>query len=175
MDEIRQADVSRHLDDVERLWLEYLTWGNDGLEARYGFRLPVREAVEHDLETISKFAPPAGRLLLGFEDGAAVGIGCMRRIGPGTAEIKRMYVEPSHRGAGLGRALLDALLTAAQAAGYQRIKLDSPDFMTAAHALYRSAGFVEIEPYPESEIPDQHRPHWVFMERAFDGPSPAAA
>jgi GNAT superfamily N-acetyltransferase len=99
----------------------------------------------------------------------------MRRIGPATAEIKRMYVEPSHRGAGLGRALLDALLTAAQAAGYQRIKLDSPDFMTAAHALYRSAGFVEIEPYPESEIPDQHRPHWVFMERAFDGPSPAAA
>jgi GNAT superfamily N-acetyltransferase len=151
--DIRQADVSRHLDDVERLWLEYLTWGNDGLEARYGFRLPVREAVEHDLETISKFAPPAGRLLLGFEDGAAVGIGCMRRIGPATAEIKRMYVEPSHRGAGLGRALLDALLTAAQAAGYQRIKLDSPDFMTAAHALYRSAGFVEIEPYPESEIP----------------------
>ena len=74
--------------------------GNDGLEARYGFRLPVREAVEHDLETISKFAPPAGRLLLGFEDGAAVGIGCMRRIGPATAEIKRS-TSRVHRGAAL--------------------------------------------------------------------------
>jgi len=35
---IRDAEVPRDLDAVERLWLEYLSWGNDGLEARYGFR-----------------------------------------------------------------------------------------------------------------------------------------
>jgi hypothetical protein len=37
--------------------------------------------------------------------------------------------------------------------------------MTAAHRLYRSSGFLEIGPYPESEIPDRYRSHWVFMER----------
>jgi GNAT superfamily N-acetyltransferase len=165
MAEIREADVHRDLDAVARLWLEYLTWGNDGLESRYGFRLPVREAVEHDLATVAKFQPPDGRLLLAFEDEVAVGIACMRRIGSDIAEIKRMYVQPSHRRAGVGRALLDQLIAAARSAGYGRIRLDSPDFMTAAHGLYRSEGFVEIEPYPESEIPDDFKPHAVFMER----------
>jgi hypothetical protein len=61
--------------------------------------------------------------------------------------------------------MLDQLIQAARTAGYERIRLDSPDFMTAAHGLYRSTGFAEIEPYPESEIPDEHKPHWVFMER----------
>jgi GNAT superfamily N-acetyltransferase len=89
----------------------------------------------------------------------------MWRIGPGTAEIKRMYVQPSHRRAGLGRAMLDELIGAARTARYERIRLDSPDFMTAADGLYLSRGFVGIDPNPESEIPDEYEPHWVFMER----------
>jgi hypothetical protein len=57
--------------------------------------------------------------------------------------------------------MLDKLITAALTVGYERIWLDSPDFMTTAHALYRSSGFAEIEPYPESEIPDRDpMPHW---------------
>ena len=165
MAEILEADLARDSDAIGRLWLEYLTWGNDGLESRYGFRLPVQEAVEHDLATIAKFRPPDGRLLLAFEGEVAVGTACMRRIGPETAEIKRMYVQPSHRRAGLGRAMLDHLIAEARTAGYERVRLDSPDFMTAAHALYRANGFVVIGPYPESEIPDEYKFHWVFMER----------
>jgi GNAT superfamily N-acetyltransferase len=162
--EIRQADLATDADVVARLWLEYLMWGNDGLEERYGFRLPVGGAVEHDLATAAKFEPPDGRLLLAFSDGAAVGVGCLKRIGPETAEIKRMYVDPLRRREGIGRALLDELLSAARHAGYQSVRLDSPDFMTAAHALYRSRGFADIDAYPESEIPDAHKPHWIFME-----------
>ena len=165
MADLRDAILPRDLESVGRLWLDYLTWGNDELESRYGFRLPVREAVDHDLATIGKFQPPDGRLLLAFEDDAAVGTACMRRIGRSTAEIKRMYVQPSHRRAGVGRAMLDQLIAAARTAGYQRIRLDSPDFMTAAHGLYGSSGFEEIGSYPESEIPDEYKSHWVFMER----------
>jgi len=165
MAEIREADLSRDLEAVELLWLDYLTWGNDGLEARYGFRLPVRETVEHDLASVAKFQPPDGRLVLAFADDVAVGTACMQRIGPDTAEIKRMYVQPSHRRAGVGRGMLDELITAARGAGYERIRLDSPHFMTAAHSLYRASGFVEIGPYAESEIPDRYKSHWIFMER----------
>jgi GNAT superfamily N-acetyltransferase len=167
MAEIREADVPGDLGAVRRLWLDYLTWGNDELEARYAFRLPVAEAVEHDIGSVAKFQPPDGRLLLAFEDEVAVGTACMRRIGSDTAEIKRMYVQPSDRRTGAGRAMLDRLIAAASTAGYERIRLDSPDFMTAAHGLYRSSGFVSIGPYPESEIPDEHKSHWVFMERTF--------
>jgi GNAT superfamily N-acetyltransferase len=165
MADLRDATLPRDLEAVGGLWLDYLTWGNDELESRHGFRLPVREAVEYDLATIAKFLPPDGRLLLAFEDDVAVGTACMRGIGPGTAEIKRMYVQPSYRRAGLGRAMLGELIAAARTAGYRRIRLDSPDFMTAAHGLYRSNGFEEIGPYPESEIPDEYKSHWVFMER----------
>jgi hypothetical protein len=52
-----------------------------------------------------------------------------------------------------------------QLTGYKRVRLDSPDFMTAAHSLYRASGFKDIGPYPESEIPDEYKPHWIFMER----------
>jgi hypothetical protein len=52
------------LEAVRSLWLDYLTWGNDELDARYGFRLPIQEAVEHDVASIAKFQPPYGRLLL---------------------------------------------------------------------------------------------------------------
>ena len=35
----------------------------------------------------------------------------------------------------------------------------------AAHALYRSSGFVGTGPCAESETPDEYRKHWVFMEK----------
>src|SRR5512138_255710 len=103
MNEIRNADLTRDLEAIRNLWLDYLTWGNDELEARHGFRLPVHEAVERDLANITKFQPPSGRILLAFVDNMAVGIACLQRIGPVTAEVKRMYVRPANRREGLGR------------------------------------------------------------------------
>jgi len=165
MAELRDAVLPRDLEAVRRLWLDYLTWGNDELEARHGFRLPVQEAVDNDVAAIAKFQPPDGRLLLTFEDNVAVGTACMRRIAPDTCEIKRMWVDPMYRRSGAGRAMLDRLIAAARTAGYQRMRLDSPDFMTAAHGLYRSSGFMDIGPYPESEIPDEYKSHWAFLEK----------
>ncbi len=165
MKDIRDADLTCDLQAIRALWTEYLTWGNNELEARHGFRLPVIEAIEHDLASIAKFQPPGGRIYLAFVDNVAVGIACMQRIGPVTAEVKRMFVRPSSRREGLGRAMLERVLEAARADGYWSIRLDSPDFMTAAHALYRSSGFVDIKPYPESEIPDDYKGYWVFMEK----------
>ena len=163
--EIRDADLPVDTDAVTGLWLEYLNWGNDGLDANYGFRLPVQEAVERDLASIGKFLPPHGRLLLAIEHGEAIGTAALQSIGTSTAEIKRMWVAPACRRSGMGGGMLDRLITAAEATGFGSLRLDSPLFMTAAHALYRSRGFVDIAPYPESEIPDRYKPHWVFMER----------
>jgi len=56
------------------------------------------------------------------------------------------------------------LIAAARDAGYGVLRLDSPGFLEAAHHLYRSAGFREIPPYPETEIPEAFHPHWLFME-----------
>jgi GNAT superfamily N-acetyltransferase len=131
----------------------------------HGFRLPVQEAVDRDVAEIEKFQPPDGVLLLVSEAGEAFGTGALKRIGTGTAEIKRMWVDPSRRRNGVGGAVLDRLVSEGREAGYSRLRLDSPDFMVAAHRLYRSADFTEIEPYPESEIPHEYKTHWLFMER----------
>ena len=163
---VRDAVLPEDLAAIDRLWFEYLTWGNEEMQARHGVHPhSPRETVAQDIASIAKFQPPHGRLVLAFSEGRACGIGCLRRIGVDTAEIKRMYVDPAIRRAGAGRAILDYLLAAATSAGYPRVRLDSPRFMTAAHALYRGAGFVDIEPYAESEIPDMYKPYLIFMER----------
>jgi len=79
--DLREATVPADLAAIERLWLAYLTWGNDELEVRHGFRLPVREAVDHDLAAIDKFQPPDGRILLACDGDVAFGIGCTTLAG----------------------------------------------------------------------------------------------
>src|SRR4051812_8010327 len=71
--DVRDANLPGDRDAVARLWLDYLTWGNDGLEARYGFRLPVEEAVESDLRAVAKYQAPVGKLLLACSDDTAIG------------------------------------------------------------------------------------------------------
>lgn len=165
MVDIRQADVDRDREPIEALWSEYLSWANGQLEARCGFRFPIEESLRHDMATLAKFQPPEGQLLLAFEDDAARGTASLRPIAADTAEIKRMYVQPPARGRGIGRALLDRVIEGAEAAGYKRIRLDSARFMREAQVLYRASGFDDIAPYPESEIPDELKAYWVFMER----------
>ncbi|MBI3746744.1 MAG: GNAT family N-acetyltransferase [Chloroflexi bacterium] len=166
--DIRNAVLPVDLPQVRALWLEYLRWGNDELEARFGFRMPVEPVVDHDLVTIAKFQPPDGRLLLAFDGDAAFGIAALRRIGADTAEIKRMYVRPAGRRGGVGRAMLERLVEDAATARYRAVRLDSAEFMLPAHRLYRSSGFVDIPPYSESEIPTELQQHWVFMERRIE-------
>ena len=80
-------------------------------------------------------------------------------------EIKRMYVRPSARGQRAGARILDRLLDEARSRGARIVLLDTVRFMADAQRLYRSRGFVEREPYEESEIPSHLRDHWLFFER----------
>ncbi len=61
--------------------------------------------------------------------------------------MKRMYVQPEHRGRGLGRALGERLISEARDIGYTHMRLDTVPAMKAAVSLYLSLGFKETEPY----------------------------
>jgi putative acetyltransferase len=94
------------------------------------------------------YIPPSGCLLFAKRDSSFVGIVGLKPLGPGIAEIKRLYVVPAARRSGLGKALLERALNEARQKGYERVRLDSHrPSMTTAIAVYRSLGFVEIPPY----------------------------
>ena len=111
-----------------------------------------------------RFSLPHGRLLLAEYAGQVVGMGCLQMIESGVGEVTRMYVPPAFRRRGMGRALPDTLIEEAHQIGYERVRLDTRR-LSPAHSLYCSAGFHEILPCSESEIPHEPRSMSVYMER----------
>jgi len=99
------------------------------------------------------YGPPSGCLLLAARDDDWVGCCGLRRFSPDVCEMKRLFIKPGARGAGLGQRLIERLLAAALALGYRRMVLDTLGDMTAAQALYRSCGFRPTEPYYYNPIP----------------------
>ena len=72
-----------------------------------------------------------------------------------SAEIKRMYVRPAHRGSGIAKQLLDALEQFAAKAGYEWLYLDSAPGMDTAVRFYQRNGFQPCAPYnhnPQANI-----------------------
>ena len=101
-----------------------------------------------------RVAAPRGRLLLAGLDAAAFACIALRPLAQAaTAEVKRLYVQPAHRGEGWGRRLVAALLADARAIGYEELKLDTLDSMGAARALYEDIGFRACAPYYANPLP----------------------
>lgn len=145
----------------------YLAWGSERLRAEYGIEeapaLPSQVA-----PTLSTYKRPSGVLLLAEMDGRPVGVGALRQLPDGAAEIKRMYVVPEARSIHIGSRILDHLIAAASEFGANVIRLDTAGFMTEAHGLYRSRGFTERPPYKGTEIPSHLHKHWLFFERQLE-------
>lgn len=160
---IFQARKEEHQDIVRQLFREYLEWAILSVNRDFGVGFDMDSMLERDMLELDKFLPPDGRLLLAEYQGQIAGLACMKKLRDRTGEIKRMYVRPPFRRKGIGRALVKHLIQEAGLIGYTRIWLDSPRSWKAAHGLYRSVGFEEIEPYPESEIPAEFQPYWIFM------------
>jgi len=108
----------------------------------------------------SMYGSPTGSLLLAYENEVAIACAAYRKIEQGTCELKRMYIQPSHRGKGIGQKLLDLLCESAKQNGYTFMRLDTLDTMLSALSLYRKNGFYTIAAY-------YHNPNdgVVFMEK----------
>lgn len=90
---------------------------------------------------------PRGGFVVATSDGVPVACGGVRRFDDATGEIKRMWVAPGWRGAGLGTRLLRRLESEALGLGYTRIVLDTHGALTEAITMYGRAGYREIAPY----------------------------
>jgi ribosomal protein S18 acetylase RimI-like enzyme len=163
--EIAQMQTPEDVLTVRALVQRYVQWLFDTYPQEYedtaSYYSPERLQAALD-EIGPSYMLPNGHALIARRDGAAVGFILSRRIAPGTAEIRRLFVDPSARGQGIGGALVDAVLAEMAAAGHPVVRLDTAVFLTDAIALYRSRGFREIAAY--AEVPAGAAKNALFME-----------
>ena len=131
-----------HLETVRQLFQEYAS----SLEIDLCFQNFAQELANLP----GDYAPPRGRLLLGLQGREAAGCIALRPISRDIAEVKRLYVRPLFRRAGVGRRLAQAVIVAARRIGYSGTRLDTLATMREAIALYQSLGFQPISPYYEN-------------------------
>jgi GNAT superfamily N-acetyltransferase len=109
------------------------------------------------------YVPPLGGLWLALSGGAGIGCVALRPLDAdaraNVAEVKRMFVDESWRGRGVGRALMETLIAAAREHGYATLRLGTLADMTAAQGLYESLGFRPTERYRPDELV-----HTLFYE-----------
>ncbi len=168
----QQVESNEQKEQAGALIREYLEWLNERVKRDYGIEFDVNAMVESDLSDPNKFRPPDGRFYLAQYDNAVAGVGCLKKLAAGVGEIQRMYVLPAFRGKGIGRAIVNRLIDDARIIGYRQLKLESLEFLKAAHSLYRSVGFREIDPYDDNSMEayqaaaqlDRYYSITVFME-----------
>ncbi len=142
---VEPAHLGSALAEVRALFEEYAATLGIDLEFQ-GFAAELKGLP-------GAYAPPGGRLLLGLVDGRPSGCVGIRPLESGVCEMKRLYVRPGCRGAGLGRGLATAAVEAARAAGYTAMRLDTLAGMAEARMLYQRLGFRPIAAYRHNPIP----------------------
>ena len=129
------------IDAVRRLFVEYQAWLGD---------LVCSQRLAEEIASLPRpYAEPSGVLLvaraLGTDPVGCVGV-CLHE--EDTAEMKRLYVRPESRRAGLGRRLAERAVDEAASLGYSRLVLSTiPTAMAPAVRLYESLGFRETDPF----------------------------
>jgi DNA-binding MarR family transcriptional regulator/GNAT superfamily N-acetyltransferase len=119
----------------------------------------------------AELRPPAGLLLVASLQSEPVGCGALKFHAEAPTELKRMWVAATARGLGLGRRLLAELEAHAARGRSRAVRLETNETLGEAIALYRSAGYAEVEPFND----EPYAQHW-FEKRlpADQGTSPAA-
>jgi DNA-binding MarR family transcriptional regulator/N-acetylglutamate synthase-like GNAT family acetyltransferase len=116
-----------------------------------GFELDAAEPF-----SVDDMVEPEGMFLVARIGDRPVGCGALHFFVGGVADMKRMWVDPSVRGVGLGRRLLVELEAQARAHGVHLLRLETNRALSEAIALYRAVGFEEVDAFND----EVHAHHW---------------
>jgi putative acetyltransferase len=113
------------------------------------------------LVDLSALEKPGVSFFVARNEEAVVGCCALVEAGDGTAEIKRMFVDPEARGLRVASKLMNALEACAVDKDLVAVQLETGIYQPEAIGLYRKYGYVEIEPFG-AYMPD---PLSLFMEK----------
>jgi GNAT superfamily N-acetyltransferase len=120
----------------------------DSLPFDLGFQGFERELAELP----GDYAPPRGALLVAHLGDRIGGCVALRPLDEQSCEMKRLFVSPAARGAGLGRLLAEAVIAEGRRLGYTTMRLDTTPGMETAQTLYAQLGFREIPAYRHNPV-----------------------
>ena len=121
-------------------------------KASHGYDAAFMAACRDELTV--KLDGPGGRIAVAEENGFLVGM-VQISIEGRTAELDKLFVEPSRFGLGVGRRLFEWAQAEAAGAGADRMMVDSDP---NAAAFYRARGAVEVGSSPSGSIPGRLLP-----------------
>ncbi|MDP2215952.1 MAG: GNAT family N-acetyltransferase [Methanolobus sp.] len=103
---------------------------------------PVKDS---DLENIrANYVEKGGAFFIALEGDELTGTSAVKKAGPDTCEIKRIYVRKEWRGKGIGRDLFNAALSYA-AANYEKAVLKTDLSLHTATDMYIRHGFTIVK------------------------------
>ncbi|MFB4287000.1 GNAT family N-acetyltransferase [Nonomuraea sp. ATR24] len=104
----------------------------------YGWGMAFERTVA---KVVGEFDPGRDAAWIAEAGGAPAGcVFCVRKDAT-TAQLRLLLVEPSARGLGLGRRLVEECVRHARAEGYRRMVLWTRSCLESARRIYRAAGF----------------------------------
>jgi DNA-binding MarR family transcriptional regulator/N-acetylglutamate synthase-like GNAT family acetyltransferase len=104
----------------------------------------------------AELTPPAGYFVVARTPAQPVGCGALKIKVGGVGEIKRMWVDASTRGLGVGQRVLQLLEETARGQGVRLLRLETNQTLKEAQALYRRNGYREVRAF--NDEPYAH--HW---------------
>jgi GNAT superfamily N-acetyltransferase len=86
-------------------------------------------------------------ILVAYKEGIAIGCGAIKVFNREAVEIKRMYLKPAYRGAGIAEKIIQELENWTKELGYKKCILETGERQVEAVKFYHKVGYKRAENY----------------------------